>query len=445
MGRGQLALLVVAVLAAPSMAEAEHLTLASAMAQAREHARGALAAGDRARAAGERLAQAKGSRLPTLSLQEVWTRSDSPAEVFALKLDQKRFSFNDFLTADPNNPGHLSTAISRVELALPLYTGGELSGRISQAALAAGAGRDGAAWEGEQAALAAAEAYVRLAQAREYVGLLERAQDTVQAHVSLARDYAAQGMVVRSEVLRAEVELSRIQDMLEEAQGRARIAEANLAFTLGADQATTLELDPLPLPQPLRGGLQGWLASAASRRDLASARRSLKAGQLEEQVRRAAFLPKVAVVGRADWVDDTPFGTHGSSTAVMAVASVSVFSGGADRAAVAAARWDARAGAEDVARLEEGIALQVRQAFEDAETARRRQATAVEALAAAREAERITEERFKTGVVKMIDLLDASTARREAETRELTARADAAAAVLRLAVEAGRAPESVLP
>ncbi|OYW04655.1 MAG: hypothetical protein B7Z61_08860 [Acidobacteria bacterium 37-71-11] len=59
--------------------------------------------------------------------------------------------------------------------------------------------------------------------------------------------------------------------------------------------------------------------------------------------------------------------------------------------------------------------------------------------------ERITDERFKTGVVKMIDLLDATTARREAETRELVARADATAASLRLAVLAGRSPESALP
>jgi hypothetical protein len=45
----------------------------------------------------------------------------------------------------------------------------------------------------------------------------------------------------------------------------------------------------------------------------------------------------------------------------------------------------------------------------------------------------------------MIDLLDASTARREAETRELIARAEANAALIKLAVVSGRAPESVLP
>jgi hypothetical protein len=45
----------------------------------------------------------------------------------------------------------------------------------------------------------------------------------------------------------------------------------------------------------------------------------------------------------------------------------------------------------------------------------------------------------------MLDLLDAATARREAETRELVARAEANTAVLRLALVAGRRPEEALP
>ena len=435
-------LLVAAVLPAGA---AERLTLKEAMSLARSHAREATAATDRAQAAGERVKQAEGFRLPSVSLQETWMRTNSPAEVFALQLNQQRFSFAAFTATDPNRPDFLNTAISRVEVSFPLYAGGELSGRVSQARLASAAAADTADWAGDQAALAAAEAYVTVEQAREYVALLQRARDTVQAHVELARAYAEQGMIVRSEVLRAEVELSRLDDMVEEAQGRERVAEANLAFRLGSDQTTAWELDPLPPPAPLAEGLDGWLASAASRKDLAAAQRGLQAGELEAAVRRAAFLPRVGLVGRGDWVDDTLFGTHGSSTSIMAVASLNVFAGGSDRAAVAAARWEAKAGAEDVARFAQGIQLQVRQAFQEAVTARQRQATAAKALAAAREAERITEERFKTGVVKMIDLLDATTARREAETRELVARADATAAALRLAVQAGRPADSVLP
>lgn len=424
---------------------AEPLSLRAALEQARQGAGEAVAGRERALAAAERVRQAKGYRLPSLSLQEIFTRTDSPAEAFALKLNQERFSFPEFMTSDPNQPDPLNTAITRVEAMMPLFTGGELSGRIAQAELAATAADGQARWAAEQAALAAGEAYVMVEQAREYVALLRKARETVAAHVTLAEAYAEQGMLVVSEVLRARVELSRLDDLVTEAEGRARVAEANLSFRLGKGQGTVWELETLPPPAPLSGSYDEWAAAGDGRPDLQAARSLLAAGEREERVRRAAYLPKVGVVARADWVDDTLFGTHGSSTAIMAVASINLFAGGSDRAAVAAARHEARAGREDVNRFAEGVRLEVRQAYEEASTARQRHATARQALEAAREAERITGERFRSGVVKMLDVLDASTARREAETRELVSRADAQVALMRLAVRAGRPADSVLP
>jgi outer membrane protein len=449
MHRGWSALLVGVLVAGwggvGSATAADRLSLANAMARARQQAREVKAAQARQQAAEERLTQAKGHRYPSLALSETWINTDSPADAFALQLNQERFSFNDFVLSDPNNPSRLDTDITRLEISLPLYTGGELSGRIAQADQAAGAAGDSAGWQGDNAALAAAEAYVTLEQAREYVALLGRARDTVKAHVDLARSYAEQGMIVDSEVMRAEVELSRVDDLLETARGNARMAASNLAFRLGEDLSTEWELAPLPAPQAPAGDVAEWLASAEKRKDLEAARKMLRAGELEEKVKRAAYLPKVGLVARGDLVDDTPFGGHGDSTTVIAVASLNLFAGGADRAAVAAARWEAKAGREDVERFAEGVKLQVRQAYEEARTAALRYATAAKALHAAAEAERITEERFKSGVVKMLDLIDATNARREAETRELVARADALSARLRLAVEAGRGPESALP
>ena len=72
-----------------------------------------------------------------------------------------------------------------------------------------------------------------VAQAEEYAALLHKSRDTVAAHVKLAGDYVEQGMLVRSELLRAEVELARMDDLVTEADGRVRIANANLAFRLG--------------------------------------------------------------------------------------------------------------------------------------------------------------------------------------------------------------------
>jgi outer membrane protein len=440
-----LAALGAALTARPALAAEEPLTLAGAMQRARENAREVGAARARLEAADARARQAKGFRLPSVNLTALWTRTDNPAEVFALKLNQGTFSFPDFVQSDPNSPAPINAGITRGEIAVPIFTGGELSGRIDQARLGAEAASKSVAWAGNNAALEAAEAYVMVAQAEEYAALLSKARETVAAHVALAKSYVEQGMLVRSELLRAEVELARIDDLVEEAEGRVRVANANLAFRLGAPGDSSWQLSPLPEPRPVEGPVGDWLSSAAERPDLASAQKLLAAGELEEKVRKAPLWPKLAFVARGELYGEHAFGSSGTSGSLMAVVTWNVFSGGADLAAAAAARAEARAGREDVARFAEGVRLEVRQAFEEAGTARARAETARKALAAARESERITAERFRSGVVKMLDLLDATTARREAETRELVARADANAALFRLAVKAGRRPESALP
>ena len=107
-------------------------------------------------------------------------------------------------------------------------------------------------------------------------------------------------------------------------------------------------------------------------------------------------------------------------------------------AARAAARYEAASHEADIRRFEEGIALSVRQAWQDLDTARSRHATARAALAAAKESQRVREQRFKQGLDKMIDLLDADTQLREAQVRELTARYDLVLATYRLYFSSGK-------
>ena len=113
-------------------------------------------------------------------------RTDSPAEVFALQLNQERFSFADVHRRRPEPAGFpqhrdqpRSSCRCRCTPAASCPAGSRRPG------LASAAAADTAGWAGDQAALAAAEAYVMVEQAREYVALLQRARDTVQAHVEL--------------------------------------------------------------------------------------------------------------------------------------------------------------------------------------------------------------------------------------------------------------------
>ncbi|MEO8278016.1 MAG: TolC family protein [Thermoanaerobaculia bacterium] len=428
----------------PGLFADESLTLASALDRGRLQARETTAATARQRAAEARAKQAAGYRLPQVRISEQWIRTDSPADAFALLLNQERFSFPAFVTGDPNNPDPLSTAITRLEVELPIWTGGELSTRLDQARLAAEAAGASAGRTGDQAAVAAAEAWIRLAQAREAAALLEKSRETVAAHVEIARAYAAQGMLVRSDMLRAEVELARIDDLLAEAHGNARTAESNLAFRLGEPIDTRYDLEALADPPPIAEQRDGWLASSGSRSDLAAARKLLEAGDLEAKAVQGGVWPRIGLVVRHDLVDDVLFGSRGDSTTIAALASFDLYDGGRRRAAMAAARADAEAGHADVERFSAGIELETKQAFEAATVALERRRTAAAALAAAAETVRIIEDRFRAGVVRSIDLLDAATAQREAEMRELAARADAWLTHLHLALAAGLEPETVL-
>ena len=422
----------------------ERLSLADALARARGQALEVAAATSRQRAAEAQLRQARAYRLPAVQLQEMWNRTDSPAEAFAFQLNQERFSFPAFTTSDPNHPDPLNTAMTRLEVSVPVYTGGELSGRVEQARLGAEAAERRRASAADGAAFAAAEAYVMLEQAREYAALLAASRETVARHVELAQAYVDQGMIVRSELLRAEVERARIDELLVEARGQARVAQAALAFRLGAGLSSAWELEPLAEPAADARSREEWLALAGARPDLEAARRMLAAGELEARVRGAARLPRIGVVARHDLFDDVPFGAHGESTTLMALATLEIWNGGRQRAAVAAARAEAEAARRDVERMEQGIRLEVEQAWEERQTALARRQTAARSLAAAREAERILEERFRSGVARTIDLLDAATARRETETRELVARAQTQLAAFRLAFKAGQPPEAAL-
>lgn len=429
---------VLLAIAAVRNAAAGELTMTEAIESALANNLAVQSAAERAQGAAERARQARGYRLPQLDLSEIYSYTDNPAEVFAFQLNQERFSFEDFVTTDPNTPDPLSTFITRLELMLPIYTGGQLGTRVDQADHMATA--EELRWQHaqQQVAFDTVTAFTNLAKAREQVGLLTSARATTARHVELASSYAGQGLILQAEVLKAQVFLAEMDELLVQAGNGARLAEAALNFTMGTDQNIPRELAPLEPPPATPGELDDWrMAAVERRRDLEAARRELEAGRLEEKTAKPWYLPEVAASARYDLYDDTIFGSHGGSGSVMAFARLDLYSGGRESAGREAARHDAAAGGYDIRRFEEGVKLEVQQAWHDLRTAEARLATAANSLQAAREALRVREHRFTQGLDKMIDLLDAETTAREAELRELVARYDVSLSSYRLLFTSG--------
>jgi outer membrane protein TolC len=432
-------LTLLAILAAATAASAaDRLSAVEAVEIALENSPALEAAAAEANAAGARAKQARGHRLPTVDLVELYHRSNNPAEVFAFQLNQERFDMEAFFAADPNDPDWLNTFMTRVEVIQPLYTGGKLSSRIRQANHMAEAGASNRSRVEERVAFETLTAFADLTKAREFEGLMEKARDTTAEHVGLAERYAENGMIVEADLLKARVHLAEMEELVQQAGNNARLAEAALNFHMGVEQTRSHSLAPLPQIRPPQGDIEQMTAKAlANRPDLAAARSKLNAGKLEEKVARSGFLPEVALIGRYDLYDDSPFGGNGDSGALMVNARLNLFRGGSDLQAARAAGHDVAAYEANIRRFEEGIRLEVEQAWRNLKTAHARRATAEASLAAAREALRITERRFEQGLDRMIDLLDSETALRRSEVRELVARYDAAYSAFSLSFATG--------
>ncbi len=423
---------------AAHFAPAAELTIQEAVASALANNPEIRAASERSSAAAERLEGGKRHRLPKIGLSETYLYTNNPAEVFALTLNQGRFDMEGFFLSDPNNPDPLSTWITRVDLVLPVYTGGKLSARIGQAESMATAEERSLSHTLERITFETITAYINLAKAREHKALLEKARATTSEHVRIAEQYAAQGVILEADVLQARVYLSRMDDLEMQAANGANLAQAALNFQMGADQSLPRALTPLPPAMPVVGNLSSWIsASLEDRQDLEAARLKLEAGRLEEKAARPGYFPEIAVLGHYDLYDNTIFGANGHSGSVMAVAKIDLLGGGSGTAARAAARHETASFEADIHRFEEGVRLEVQQAWLDLASARTRHVTARKSLAAAKEALRVRESRFKQGLDKMSDLLDAETALRDAEMRELFARYDIALDTHRLQYVSG--------
>jgi len=430
--------LILILLIAASIVGAQELSLDAAVSAALTNNPEVTAARERAAAAEKRLDGGKSHRLPKIGLSESFVYTNNPAEVFALTLNQGRFDMEEFFLSDPNNPDPLSTFKTTVDFELPIYTGGKLSARVGQAEAMATAEDYFLAHTREKVVFETMTAYVNLAKAREHRNLLEEARSTTAEHVRLAERYAAEGLILDADVLQARVYLSEMDESLTQATNAARLAQAALNFQMGADQTLPRTLAPLSPAAPVVGDVTGWITAAIEdRRDLAAARRQLEAGRLEEKATRPGYFPEIAVLGNYSLYDDKLFGSNGHSGSVMAVARINLLGGGSNTAARAAARHEATSFEADIRRFEEGVRLEVQQAWQDLNTAGIRHATAKSTLKAAEEAARVRESRFKQGLDKMIDLLDAETGLREAEMREMVARYDIALDTNRLRYVSG--------
>lgn len=372
--------------------------------------------------------------LPTARVEAGWVRTTDPLAAFGTTLRQRAVTPAAFDPVRLNHPDPISGVGSALVVEQPLVNLDAWAGRRAARA-ANGAAAASQRWTAAGTRVQVVAAWFGGVLAAERVATLEAAVAAARSHVRQARALLEQGMVTRADLLLAEVKAGELEADLAAARGDRSLATRGLAVLLGTPDDTTVHL-PAALP-----GLEALAAALASldrgertaevRGDVVAASLGRDAALADLQRTRAALLPRINGFARYDWnTADAVFGGSRSWT-VGVMASWAPFSGGAELAAMRAARGRSEMAAAAAEAADAQASLDVANRDNALAVARTRLGIANQAVEQSTEAHRLVGRSYAGGLATVTELLGAAAA----ETASRLARSAAVYQVILSAAE----------
>ncbi len=380
---------------------------ATAVRMALEHNPNLAASGEQIRAARAQQQVAQGSFLPRLDLEVNASRTNSPLGTFAGKLSQQRIATTDFDPALLNSPDDLDNVKTAVRLSWPLYRGGALWAGKRQAASALEAASWNHNMSQQKLTLDVLTAYTGVHEAKAQLKASQEALQAARQHAEISRAQRDQGMAVDSDVMTAEVHRLNAEVQLHRSENAVEDALDQLRVLLNMEPGRPLTLGAVPQISPLSDELEIIQQRALqSRPDLLALQAGLKAQRAAIRVKQAAFYPSVQLLAQQEW-NDSRLALENDNTMVAGVIHLNLFAGGTDKAAVDGARAQVNRMQYQLEAARRAYRAEVARAWRGREEARSRAAAQTEAERQAAEALRIVELRYKAGLERTVDLLQA--------------------------------------
>jgi outer membrane protein len=392
----------------PAAARAEPWTLERVIAAVMERDPGIQAARSRGEAGRAAAGSTLSSLLPRLALDGGWTRSDDPALLFSQKLQQGRFTTEDFALSALNDPPANNAWNGGVVVEQPIWNSGlgrttpSLSGSLQAAADAA-----------ERAAVAdrvlqAVGIYVGAVRARSALRADSISFADAAEHRRAAVERFLLGQVPELDTLRAAARVAEARVSWLSTETRTAVALQRLSQLVGAPVE---ELGNLPAPPPDIPRADP--AAPDLRAELVAARETAHAREIEASRASLARLPSVNARFDYRLYRDAESGDGDERYLVGVTASLPIW----DLKGLEQTRREAHARAEEARAHEEllrrEIALHAAEAAAEVAVSRERTLAARLAHESSEEALRLAQDRYGSGLLSQSDLLavDAEAAR----------------------------------
>lgn len=369
-----------------------------AIAQALAENPDARAAIERIHAAEADIKAARAAFYPQVDLGVEYNRTNNPMYSFGNILNQGMFTN----TIDFNNPGTTDTLQSKGMVQYRLFNGGR-----DLAALDAAANKSQAS-DLENAAIriqlefAVVRTFCTIVQASEVVAARQSALEAISASRAVAQARFEEGSLLKEEVLNLEVQQSRAQEQLIQAQHSLSLAQRSFLRLLGLPGAT-VSLDPLATPPqeiPATPDING-------RAELKAMAAQVRVMEALVRQARGGYQPTADLFGSYQVEKGTTLdeGSGNSWTGGVRL-NYPLFNGGRTSAEVERAEAQLREAKQRHRNLELAFDLEKEQALLTLHQEDERLKVTGKMVDSAKESARLARLRFKEGVLLSSELID---------------------------------------
>ncbi len=389
-------------------------------------------------AAGKDVAIIRSRYFPRIYLDETVSASNAPTRTFMMKLDEGRFSQNDFQINNLNHPashGDFRTAFTLEQplLDFSIGSGLDIAKKEEDARSFALEKRR------QEVTFQVYQAYLEVQKARAYLKTAGQAVLDAREHQRLARVRNETGIGLRSDELRARTLLSDVEQQEITAGNNLLLTKLRLGQAMGSDTGQSYDIaeDAQPWLTPIDTGTMIGLA-LKNRQDVKEIEAGVEKAAGGVQLAGNSYLPTVygsATYQRND--RDIPFGRDNDAWMVSANLRWELFDGLRRNSETGKARLQQQAAAEFLANYRSEVVLQVKEASMRIEEAGKRLDVARYGLQDAEEVVRLLGKRFENSLSTMVELLDAQTALNKARAQVVENESNYALATARLYQAAG--------
>jgi len=420
--------------AVPIRAQEQSFSLTDAVRYALEHNNEIHATESSVAAKQDDVGLARSNLLPRVFFEERYLRTNNPTYAFMAKLNQGRFTSQDFAIDNLNNPSPIDDYQTQFGVEQPLFVpkawvGLDMSKREHEA------GSIALVRKKEEIAFQVCQAWLAVHTTKAQLVVAEKGVADAREHYRIAKLRYEADLGMYADTLRANTALAEAEQRNVTAGKQYNLARRVLGLLLGLTNSVDVTGE---IPDFQARNIDEYAKASLTRGDVRSMELRYENTEKSILVSESDYLPYIGVGGGWQWNDPSHlFGGDGDSWQVSAFLRWNLFDGTKREYEISKAKHQARQALENLMGMKKAVAYGLYKAQLGVEEAKANLDLARQALKTAEEGTRLMQMRYENAFSPIVDLLDTQVVLDRARAGLVARENEFRVAILNLGWESG--------